>query len=244
MKFIVGLILALSTTAFAEQIQLTTANTVTFRGAVGGTSVTQAQIDLQALVTARGDKKYKIYLVLDTPGGSVVAGDAFIQFAKTIRDLDTISIFAASMGSAIVEGIPGTRYITQNGVLMFHRARGQFQGQFETGEVESQLNFFKSVVRAFETINATRMGLSLEAYKEKVKDEFWVYGNDAVVAKAADKQIDIVCSDTLVNAREIVLVENMFGAAALEFSKCPLLRAPIPKLDTPGTEEEEEEESL
>lgn len=235
--FFIILATAFSLQVEAATIKLTTGNTVNFRGAVDGQSITSAQIKLSELISQRGKAGYPIYLVFDSPGGSIVAGDAFIQFAKMLPNVHTISIFAASMASGIVEAMPGRRYVTHNGIMMFHRASGTFQGQFESGEIEQQLEFFKKVVREMEMRNASRMLMTLEAYKDKVKDEYWLYGNDAVEKKAADELVNLECSPDLIKKRENSLVQSLFGSFNVSWSGCPLFRAPI---QASGNEEEEE----
>lgn len=212
-------------------IELTTKNTVNFRGVVTGDSTTAATLALAAAIKDRGSKKYPIYLVMDTPGGSVMAGLDFINFLESLKNVHTITIFAASMGSAIVEANPGTRYITKTGVLMFHRARGTFQGQFEDGEVEQQLVLWKSIVRGMEQTNADRMGLSLETYKENVRNEWWIYGPNTVALKAADKVVVLKCSDDLLEKRELATADMGFVQVRVKFSGCPLLRDPLEYLN-------------
>jgi ATP-dependent Clp protease protease subunit len=208
-------------------ILLNTTNTVNFRGPVTGDSTTQATLELVRLVKERGSKKYPIYLVLNTPGGSVYDGLNFISFLESLQNVHTITLFAASMGSAIVEANPGRRYITKNGILMFHRAKGGFQGQFEDGEVEQQLKLWKAIVRGMEQVNADRMSMPLSTYKEKVKDELWIYGADNIKQKAADELVAIKCSDELMEAREMGSEAGMFVQVRVTYSGCPLLQNPI-----------------
>jgi ATP-dependent protease ClpP protease subunit len=226
-KIILAIALLFSLPTYAEDVVLTTTNTVTIRGEISGVSVTKAMAELAYQNIRRGRAPYKIYLVLDSPGGSIYAGDAFIQFAKTIRDLETVTIFSASMAAGIVQALPGRRLVTENGILMFHRASGSFEGQFEDGEVESQLRLWKAIVRAMEVKNSTRMGMSLEEYKQKSKDEYWLYGTENVTSKAADAQVDIKCSRALIEQTENVVVESFFGVSTIKFSACPLFRSPI-----------------
>lgn len=222
------LLLLVETAGATEIINLTTQNTINFRGVVDDSSVITAQLKLAELAKARGKANYTIYLVLDSPGGSLVAGDSFIQFAKTIPNVQTITLFAASMAAGIVEALPGKRNIAENGILMFHRARAGFQGQFEMGEVESQLALAKALVLSMENVNAARLGLSLADYKVKVMIEYWLYGAGAVKDNAADTLINIVCSSELIDARELVVTRELFGQQELaQFSSCPLLRSPI-----------------
>jgi ATP-dependent protease ClpP protease subunit len=178
-------------------------------------------------VKDRGKKKYSIYLVMDTPGGSIAAGESFIEFAKTLPNIHTISLFAASMGSAIVEALPGNRLITASGIMMFHRAKGNFRGQFETGEVEAQLKFWQQMVRSMEARNAKRMNMSLADYKDKVRNEWWSRGGNAVIDGMVDEVVTVKCSQVLIDKREVGFTKGLFGASSAVFSGCPLIQNPI-----------------
>lgn len=228
-------IIGLSATATAvtasnppQHIVLTPENTVVFRGEVSASSTMTAQLELVNLIRARKNAKSPIYLVFDSPGGSIAAGDAFISFVKTLPNVQTITLFAASMAAGIVESLPGRRLITDNGILMFHRARGQIEGQFEDGEMEAELALYKSIVRAMEQRNADRLGISLSDYKAKVKDEYWLFGPQATAQKAADEIVDVSCSNELIDSRIVMTQQIMIFTIKQEFSGCPLLRSPIP----------------
>lgn len=227
MKYLLAALLLFSINAYADKLTLTPYNTVNLRGPVTDASMMSVQLNLAHLNKIRGIKAYPIYLVLDSPGGSIESGLSFIEYARTIRNLQTVSIFSASMASGIVEAIPGKRYITDNGVIMFHRAKGGFEGQFEEGEVEQELALFKAIVKGMEQTNADRLGLSLQDYKDKAKDEYWLYGKAAVAAKASDASANLYCTQTLIDKRDAATVQTMFGAAIIEFSGCPLFRTPL-----------------
>lgn len=223
--FLTVLILSVITNAQSLHINLTQQNTVTIRNEINDEVVTKASKELSNLITKRGKQNYKIYLVLDTPGGSIDSGLNFIEFAKTLPNVETLTIFAASMGSAIVEALPGKRNILSTGILMFHRARGGVQGQFESGELETRLDLYKRLVRSMEQTNSSRMSMSLEMYKLAVKDELWILGSEAIRAKAADNVVTVSCSSELIaeNKTETFLIGGMF-AVRVDFSACPILR--------------------
>lgn len=222
-SFLIATLVAFSVSA--KQITLNSKNTVTIRDEINQETVTDAELDLVKLVAERGAADYTLYLVLDSPGGDIQAGLDFIEFTKTIKNLETVTLFAASMASAIVEGLPGARNITENGVLMFHRAKGGLQGQFEDGELESRLNFYKLLVRNMEKKNADRMKMSLSAYKTAVKDELWILGSDAVSKNASDSVVNVTCSTDLVNQKITKNVQMLFFQIKVTFSKCPLIKS-------------------
>lgn len=211
-------------TANAADLRLTTKNTVTFRGEVTDESVAKAQRELFELAVKRGNAQYPLYLVLDTPGGDIGAGEDFIQFVRTVRDVETVTIFAASMGSAIAQGLPGKRHIVEHDTSMFHRARVGLSGQISDGEFESRLSMVKKHVERLESRNAQRLSMGLSAYKAAVKDELWLVGSDAVVRKAADEVSTLHCSIELIQKTETVMMQVFIFSVEANFSACPLLR--------------------
>lgn len=216
--------LLLAAPAYSENLNLTLANTVTLRGPIDDRSV----VNLQLQVAALDDKRRgPIYLVLDSPGGSIEAGETLISYLKTIPNLHTVTIFAASMASAIAQALPGKRYIVEDGTMMFHRASVQLGGQIEMGEVESRLAWIKSVVLRMEARNAKRMSMSLVDYKARVKDELWQTSEQAVAEKSADKVVNLVCSKELIKSGVKLDIQSIFGSYTVVFSQCPLMRFPV-----------------
>lgn len=226
-KFIALIALFMLTGAFGapKHVTLTKQNMVLIRTSISQDSVNKAMEDLHKLDKARKNAdETPIYLVLDSPGGSIFAGLAFIRFAKHIKNLHTITMNAASMAHAIVQALPGTRYVLEDGILMAHRAKGGFRGQFENGEVESRLKIVKEVVRLMERRNAERIGISLKDYKLKVINEWWSLGKIAIEENVADELVEVTCSNELVEETYEVEVRTFFGSGSVEYSKCPLFQ--------------------
>jgi ATP-dependent protease ClpP protease subunit len=213
--------------AAPSEVQLTTTNTVTFRGEVSPGSVTEVMVKLSKLALLRGSSNYPIYLVLDSPGGSIMAGDMLVQYLRTLSNVHTITIFSASMAAGIVEANKGIRYITPSGILMFHRASGSFEGQFNSGELESQLRLWTSIVNIMEQANADRLGITLQDYKARIVNEWWMLGQEAVQNKAMDFVVSVRCSQNLINQTQKVTESSLFFQVELEYSDCPLFRAPL-----------------
>ena len=196
---------------------LTEENTVTFRGPVYSGSVTDFGERLLNLSYSlrEGDT---INIVLDSPGGSIYAGLNLISLIESVpQKVNCIAIFAASMAHSILQACPGKRYIaSNNGVVMIHRARGMFSGQFNDGEVESQLKTWKQIVMTMEKNNAARMSYSYDDYKARAKDEWWCSGYKCVKERFVDGLANIRCGKNLHRVK--VKVNKHYY-----YSACPLI---------------------
>jgi len=206
-----------------SQITLTENNHVVFKGVVNAQSVAKASRDLLKISfkTKPGDT---IYLVLDSPGGSVYHGLDFVQLFATIpRNVECIAKKAHSMAHHFLQACPGKRYGVANMMSMAHRAAGGFRGTFNRGQVEQQLELWTSIVQSMEKVNAKRMGLSLEKYQSYAKDEYWCHGYDCVKKNFVDSIETVACSEKLVNEETSRKVNTFFGSYKIYESKCPFI---------------------
>lgn len=224
---VLGILLSthlLSKSQSSDVIVLTEQNHVLFSGEVNDKSVAEAQIKLGKISKNLG-KNETIYLVLDTPGGSISAGNLFMDFAKSLpQTIKPICIFCASMGYHFFQNF-GERIVYQSSTLMSHRARlGGISGQVP-GEVNVRLNAIMSELDQMNQHVANRVGLSLADYNKLVHDELWLSGTSAVKLKHADRVAKIKCDESIIDqTRTEVLELPQFGVSVeLLFSKCPII---------------------
>lgn len=215
------LVVSCSCSGKVKHIMLTPENSVTLRSAVTDESVDYVIREIYNL-----HKKLPIdepiYLVLDSPGGSIIAGNKLIDFKKGLkgREVKTITLFAASMAASIVESFD-ERLAVSNGIIMFHPASANCQGN--TYALKTCLEFVLSLESKLEIATAARIDMKLDKYKEMIRDEKWLLGKDIVFYNAIDRFVDIECSDSLIK-KEIEITEQVFIFTQVrKVSACPFI---------------------
>lgn len=206
-----------------KKIKFTTNNVVYINGPIDANSMVQAKKALFTQTFKRGSSPYKIYIVLNSPGGSISAGESFIRYAKSFKNIETVTIFAASMAHAIVQALPGKRYAVEDAILMAHRAKVSLSGQINDGELESRLRMIKAMVTSMEIRNANRIGVSLLTYKSKVVNEWWTYGEESVKQNIVDQLVLTSCTPELAKKEITIYKRSFFGTTKIKSSACPLL---------------------
>jgi ATP-dependent protease ClpP protease subunit len=172
-------------------------------------------------------KKPDLYLVIDSPGGSVLDGVDYIRIMPTVGcNIHTVSIEAISMGFQIAQqGV--VRYMASKGTQMSHRAATSgISGQLD-GELESQIAWIKSIILDLDKYVSKRIGIPLSEYKQKIVNEWWLYDTEAIDQNTADEMADIVCSPELIKETYIEEFVSIMGIKEVVWSACPLLRSPI-----------------
>ena len=140
-------------------ILLTKKNTLVFNDVVTAKSVADIQVKLLEKSNTM-PKKSTIYLVLDTPGGSVMDGSLLIDTIKAMpQKVKTLTVFSASMGFQFVQNFDD-RLIIPSGTLMSHRARIGGLGGEIFGELDTRLNMIKRRITYLDKIAAKRMGMT------------------------------------------------------------------------------------
>ena len=218
--------------ANAKTITLNSQNVIVFETPF--TSETTAKLSYKALSKdlAKG-LNGPMYLVLDTPGGSVDAGIEMIYNLNQLNSgIHTISLFAASMGFHTVQGVKGKRYITQDGTLMSHKARGGFQGEFP-GQLDKRYNLYKDRLLRLDkqVVKRTKGKQTLSSYSALYENEYWCDGQKCVDDGFADEVVSVRCDKSLAGKRRIKYRSmRMFGSVIDFFlikSKCPIITGPL-----------------
>lgn len=208
-----------------NKVLITDSNSIVINDVVTDELMTKKS--LEVLEKSKKDPSQTLYLVMYTPGGSVTAGNLFIEYLKGIPNpIVTITIFAASMGYHIVQALPGERLILETGELMSHRAKLGGMGGEIPGELLVRIGHIKALIDSMDLRVSNRINMSLPEYQKLIADEFWVTGQEAVNLSHADRVVTLVCDESL-NGFEKLKVRTMLGSFEATFSKCPLIVGPI-----------------
>jgi ATP-dependent protease ClpP protease subunit len=230
-----ALLSLVSFTSFAAtKIVLNQNNHVLLHGAVTGDSVAPVMMKLQQL---DNNSKAPIYLVLNTPGGSIFDGLELVSFAKSLRrPVHTINIFSASMGFQISQQL-GTRYVTEFGELMSHKARGGVEGEFP-GQLDSRYAHILTFINDMDahTVSRTKGKQTIKSYRDLYENEYWAKGTKAVADGFADDVAIVQCDSSLSGTENRKMIFGPF-VVNLAFAKCPMITMPIDVVDSKKPEE-------
>jgi ATP-dependent Clp endopeptidase proteolytic subunit ClpP len=125
-----------------------------------------------------GNSKDPIFVLLDSPGGSVDVGNEMISLMQAADGpVYTVCVgLCASMAAVILEH--GTkRFALDRSTIMFHDASGGARGSL--GEMNSILQFYRRMVEKTNRYIAERSSMKYETFMELQKDNLWIDAEDA-----------------------------------------------------------------
>lgn len=224
-----AILLGMTTASHAKRLVLSSDNTLVLNGPFTDESTTGLMEDAKEM-DANLKSGYPMYLFLNTPGGSIQAGLELFEFLNGLnRPVHTITLFAASMGFQTVQHL-GNRYILKYGVLMAHKARGSFAGEFGGGisQLDSRYQLWLRRIELMDrqTVKRTNGKQTLKSYTDSYTPELWLNGEEAVKKGYADEVITLKCDLSLKGVESTVFSFGFFNIRAM-FSKCPLQTAPL-----------------
>lgn len=167
------------------------------------------------------------YVFIDSPGGSVMAGNRIVTFLKN-KDVKCIAQKAYSMAFVILQGCK-ERYITETATVMQHQMSYGRQGDLYP--MTNYLNMLHSIETYLNRMQAMRIGLTDEEFRILVTTEWWLFGPDVVVKNVADGIMEVEC--TKGSAEQTRTTERtkmtLFGPVKVRatYSQCPLVSWPL-----------------
>jgi ATP-dependent Clp protease protease subunit len=137
-------------------------------------------VTAQLLFLEKEDPDRDIEMYINSPGGSVYAGNAIYDAMQIVKpDIATICTgFAASYGAVLLAaGTKDKRYITPHARVMIHQPSGGFEGQATDAEIS--LREMLTLKNALNGILAKHTGQPLEKIAADAERDFWMGAEEA-----------------------------------------------------------------
>jgi ATP-dependent protease ClpP protease subunit len=162
-----------------ENIRTTNSSIVLFN-----VPVMEESVDI-AIAMLQATSSKTVYLVLSSPGGSVLAGARLGEYIKNSgKNIITVcDNLCASMAFQLFE-MGSRRLMTEKAILMAHPASGGAQGTIEN--MLELIKMYKLYVDRMDADVAKRSGIEYNKFKRMVSDNIWVETPEALALGLAD----------------------------------------------------------
>lgn len=232
-KLLLAIMLCFTTAtvqAQAKDLVLSADNTLIMNDEFTGQSVTEL-MEKASKMNSSLPSGYPINVFIYSPGGEIQAGLELIEFLNSLnRPVNTVTLFAASMGFQLVQHMEGKRYIVKYGVLMSHKARGGFSGEFGGGisQLDSRYGLWLRRIQMMDeqTVKRTNGKQTLKSYTDAYSQELWLNGEEAVKQGYADEVVTVKCDKSLDGSFSRTY-DFMIVQFDVEFSNCPMKTYPL-----------------
>ncbi len=145
-------------------------------------------VQAQLLFLDSTDPKRDIYMYINSPGGSVIAGMGIYDTMQYVSpDVATICTgLAASMGAVLLAaGKKGKRTALPHSKVMIHQPSGGMQGQFK--DMEISYNLIKRMRDELYAILSRHTGQTVEKIEEDCDRDNWMSAEEALAYGIIDE---------------------------------------------------------
>lgn len=203
-------------------INLNENNMVNIRGPIDSDSTNKFFQDIMKL-----DKEDEINIFINSPGGSVMEGLKIVSYIEMLNEnvkVNCIADFAASMAFIITQSCKH-RYALKSSLLMQHQMSLMNRGNLFN--LNNYMEMINEMNVDLDKSQAARINMSYEEFKERITNDWWLYGNKAKEMNVVDDIVNVRCSDRLISGNEKIKVSTFLGDVEYTFNLCPLVRHPL-----------------
>lgn len=233
---IITLFFLVTTLASTNVVNLRLNNFVVLRGPIDGK---KASIVVNELVSL---KTNEIYLYLDSPGGSVMAGLQIVQAIESLQlsgvKVYTIANNVASM-AFIVHQTGTKRYIRPWSILMQHQMSYGSEGPYHNVKAHEKL--MDKLYEQLMEKQAERANINLEQFDNLTEHDMWLLGKESIEKNFADEVIDVICDFEPSTFQDNFKV--LWFDVTTVYSTCPLANKPL-HIEVNGNATNEEHDEI
>lgn len=141
-------------------------------------------------ITEKSKEGKDLYLLIDSPGGSVLDGARIVSTMEASKvKIHTVCIRMCASMAFIIHQYGTTRLAHDRAMLMGHPASAGLEGTLE--QMSSRLNALMTYVDKLDAPIAVRVGMSLESFKALTVSELWIDSEDSLKRHLLDKIVYI-----------------------------------------------------
>ena len=134
--------------------------------------------------------KENAIIYFDTPGGNVMDGLRILNAFMPFSNLTCVAFRAYSMGFTLFQACHN-RYILPYSSLMQHQM--QYGIVNEKMKLENYVKYIDNIDYTLSILQANKIGMSIELFKKKTMNDWWLFGQDIICNNCADKIINLHC---------------------------------------------------
>lgn len=131
-----------------------------------------------------------IKLFIDSCGGSVTAGFTIINAIL----LSKTPVYTINMGTAYSMGLcvlaaGHKRFAYKDATFLFHEGSTDI-GQIDAGKFKNYSKFYEMLLEKIKTFLLTHTNMTEEMYKEKYRDDWWFFADEALKTGFIDEILE------------------------------------------------------
>jgi len=170
-------------------------------------------------------KTNRILFYIDSPGGSVHAGNHLIQYMRSLQNqnitVECIGQNFMSMGFIIFQAC-NHRMILDNSIGMQHQMSFGMEGNIEN--MRSSFQLHDRINNDLIDMELEKIGLEKDIYLQKILMDWWLYGKENLEQNTADERIVYSCSPSIMNVK-VQRKESFYGTPfQIKRHQCPLYK--------------------
>lgn len=164
-------------------------------------------------------------LYINSPGGSVHAGNHFIQYIRTVQSRNvTVKCIGQnfmSMAFVIFQACDH-RMVLDNSLGMQHQMSFGMRGPIEP--LRKLFQMHDAINEEIIAMEIERIGIQRQDYDKKIAHDWWIYGQDNLKQNTADEIILMDCDPSLYGIFNTRIEKNGHYRFRVQTHQCPLFR--------------------
>lgn len=170
---------------------------------VFNTEVTEESVNLAIKkINDLRDNKKDIYILLDSPGGSVFSGVLLISYMEASKvPVHTVNTGMCASMCAQIFSHGATRYMLNRSTLMYHLASGGVRGTMYN--MKSLLKYIDITTTKLDAYIADRAGMDRDKFADLVGKDLWIDAEDALALRLGDELATVAIKTDLLPPTDI-----------------------------------------